>query len=39
VLLSALLMAALLVMTMQQRAAALRPELWVPVDVYEWTVG
>ena len=39
VLLSALLVTALLVMTMQQHAAALRPEFWVPYDVYEWTVG
>jgi hypothetical protein len=39
VLLSALLAAALLVMSMQQHAAAVRPELWVPVDVFHRNVG
>ena len=39
VLLSALLATALLVMTMQQHAAAVRPELWVPYQTHEWTVG
>jgi len=39
VLLSALLAAALLVMSMQQHAAAVRPEVWVPVDVFERNVG
>ena len=39
VVLSALLAAALLVMSMQQHAAAVRPDLWVPYEIYEWTVG
>jgi hypothetical protein len=34
-----LLVAMLLAMNLQHHAAALRPELWVPADVSERTVG